>query len=99
MREVGIDIGTAVPSGVDKYLGRLAVRHLIIVCAQAERNCPRIFPGALNRLFWPFDDPAAADGTEAQRLRTFRRVRDEIGERIDAWLLAVSQPALVTEYR
>jgi arsenate reductase len=38
------------------------------------------------RLFWPFDDPAAAAGSEASRLAKFREVRDQINDRILAWL-------------
>jgi arsenate reductase (thioredoxin) len=59
MAEKGIDISGNRPTDVGEYLGRMAVRHLIIVCAGANERCPRVFPGMLNRLFWPFDDPAA----------------------------------------
>lgn len=50
MREKGIDISQQTPTSVGKYLGRLAVRHLIIVCAGANERCPRIFPGMMNRV-------------------------------------------------
>ena len=86
MAEKGIDISGSQPIDVGKYLGRMAVRHLIIVCAGANERCPRIFPGMLNRLFWPFDDPAAFDGTPEATLDEFRRVRDEIEARIQQWL-------------
>jgi arsenate reductase (thioredoxin) len=86
MAEKGIDIGGNRPTDVGKYLGRMAVRHLIIVCAGANERCPRIFPGMLNRLFWPFDDPAAFEGTPQETREEFRRVRDEIEIRIQQWL-------------
>jgi len=86
MAEKGIDISGNRPTDVGKYLGRMAVRHLIIVCAGANERCPRIFPGMLNRLFWPFDDPAAFRGPPAATLEEFRRVRDQIEERIQQWL-------------
>ena len=35
---------------------------------------------------WPFEDPAAATGTDEERLAVFRRVRDEIDHRIQDWL-------------
>jgi arsenate reductase (thioredoxin) len=91
MAEKGIDISDAQPTDVGEYLGRLAVRYLIIVCHGANERCPRIFPGMLNRLFWPFDDPAAFEGTPTARLETFRSVRDEIEMRIHEWLAEVSQ--------
>lgn len=86
MAERGIDIGDQQPTNVGDYLGRLAVRHLIIVCHGANERCPRVFPGMLNRLFWPFDDPAAFVGTPAATLKEFRRVCDEIEARIKQWL-------------
>jgi arsenate reductase len=69
-----------------EFLGRTRVRYAIIVCDNAQRACPRIQPFATETLFWPFDDPAAATGSESTRLAEFRRVRDEIDARITAWL-------------
>jgi arsenate reductase len=80
MAEKGIDISQQEPKNVSDYLGRLAVRHLVIVCDGANEKCPRIFPGMLNRHFWPFDDPAGKSIDE------FRRVRDEIEIQIKQWL-------------
>lgn len=88
MGEIGIDISEQRPTHLKKYLGHISVRHLIIVCNGAEQRCPSIWPGMVYRHYWPFDDPAAFVGTEAETLDEFRRVRDEIGERIGAWLAA-----------
>jgi arsenate reductase len=38
------------------------------------------------RLHWPFDDPAGAAGSEEEKLRVFRRVRDEIKTRLDRFI-------------
>jgi arsenate reductase len=86
MSEKGIDISQNEPKTVGQYLGRLPVRHLIIVCDGANEKCPRIFPGMMNRMFWPFDDPAALDGSDAATLEKFRAVRDQIESRIKQWL-------------
>ncbi len=86
MSEAGIDISGQRPKGVKEYLGRLHVRYLIIVCSEADEACPRVFPGVLNRLFWPFDDPARLTGDDDQIQAGFRRVRDQIADRVDAWL-------------
>lgn len=86
MAERGIEIGEQQPTNVGEYLGRLPVRHLIIVCHGANERCPRVFPGMLNRLFWPFDDPAAFEGTPEEELEKFRSVRDQIEARIHQWL-------------
>jgi arsenate reductase len=87
MAEKDVDIHAARPKNVGDYLGRLNVRHLIIVCAGANEKCPRIFPGMANRMFWPFDDPAAFEGTPTATLEKFRTVRDQIEARIKQWLL------------
>ena len=86
MSEKGIDISNGEPKNVGQFLGRLPVRHLVIVCDGANEKCPRIFPGMMNRMFWPFDDPAAFIGSEAATLEKFRTVRDQIESRIKQWL-------------
>ena len=89
MEEIGVDISGQRSKDVGEYLGKLAVHHLIIVCDQVEAHCPKIFPGALLRYYWPFDDPAAVEGTDDRRREAFRRVRDQIDQRLQAWLSGV----------
>ncbi len=86
MSEIGVDISTHWPKGLQEFLGRIPVRHLIIVCGGADQSCPRIFPGLSERLYWPFDDPAHFEGTPEETLAEFRRVRDEIRARVVEWL-------------
>jgi arsenate reductase (thioredoxin) len=86
MSEVGVDISGQRPKGVKEYLGKLKVRYLIIVCSGADESCPRVFPGVLHRLFWPFDDPARLTGDEEEMQDGFRRIRDEIAAQIEQWL-------------
>lgn len=86
LNEIGIDSSQQWSKNVQEYLGKLPVTYLIIVCGSAEKECPRIWPGALQRLFWPFDDPAAVTGTEEHRLQAFREIRDQIKDRIDEWV-------------
>ena len=54
-------------------------------CDEAQEACPYI-PGHHEQLHWRFDDPAAAAGTDEAGMAVFRRVRDEIAARIDAFL-------------
>ena len=91
MAEKDIDISGQRPKNVADYLGRLLVRHLIVVCQGANESCPRIFPGMQNRMFWPFDDPAAFEGPPAATLESFRTGRDQIETRIKQWLLETPQ--------
>lgn len=86
LSEIGIDPTGLKPKGLDKYLGKAQVRHAVVVCETAQESCPRIYPFALETLYWPFEDPAAFEGTDAERLRKFREVRDEIDLRIQTWL-------------
>jgi len=86
MAERGFDLSDHYSKGPKEFLGKITIRYLIIVCGKAEETCPRTFPGVLFRLFWPFDDPAVATGTEEEKLEKFRQVRDQIDQRIQAWL-------------
>jgi arsenate reductase len=67
--------------------------YLITVCSDAEQNCPTVWPGLTERLYWPLDDPAAATGGEEEVLAVFRRVRDEIEAKVKAWLVEHEVPA------
>jgi len=83
--ELGLDIADARPKGVREYLGKVHFEKVIIVCGDAEEKCPAIF-GPAQRLFWPFADPAALEGSQAEILAGTRRIRDEIDTRIRTWL-------------
>jgi arsenate reductase len=86
MEEVGYDLEGQWSKSVDEYLGKKHFGYLVTVCAEAEKQCPKAFPGVGQRVHWPFDDPAAHEGTEEERLETFRRVRDEIEAKVKAWI-------------
>lgn len=86
MAEVGIDISGQSPTDLAVYLGKVPVRHLMIVCDRANASCPTIWPGMMHRHYWPFDDPAAFTGPDERAIPEFRRVRDEIRERLEQWL-------------
>jgi arsenate reductase len=59
--------------------------YLITVCDDANERCPWV-PGSVRRLHWSFPDPSRATGSEEERLAIFRRVRDQIHERLTDWL-------------
>ena len=85
MAEVGIDISKQHPKPLTKFLGREAVRHLVIVCDHANHTCPKIWPGTFTRDYLPFEDPAEFAGSAQETLEKFREVRDQIGESMQAW--------------
>jgi arsenate reductase (thioredoxin) len=86
MEEVGIDISDQYPKGLRTYMGKMGFNYSIIVCARAERNCPKTFPGVGTRLVWIFDDPRGENVPEEERLEKFREVRDQIEKKILDWL-------------
>jgi arsenate reductase len=86
MQEEGIAISDQRSKGVKEFLGKMAFLYVITVCEKAEKNCPTLFPGALTRLYWPFEDPSAFEGEESERLNKYREIRDLIKERISKWI-------------
>ena len=85
MDEIGVDISGQESKTLERYLGE-PFDYVITVCDEANEACP-FFPGATNRLHWSFEDPSRAEGSEERRLAVFRRVRDEIRERIEQELV------------
>jgi arsenate reductase (thioredoxin) len=84
MREIGIDISAHRSKSVQEFLGQ-DFTCVVTVCDSAQQRCP-IFPGAGKRLHWPLEDPAAVVGSDAERMPVFRRVRDELAERVRDFL-------------
>lgn len=74
MKEVGIDIAGHRAKSIDE-VPCTDIGTVVTLCA--EEGCP-VFPGDVCRLHWPFEDPAAVVGSEAECLEAFRRVRDDI---------------------
>lgn len=88
MAERGIDISGHTSKRYEDVMQK-PWDYLVTVCDDANERCPFV-PGAVKRLHWSFEDPSRATGDDEQRLATFRRVRDQIQERLAAWLKAQS---------
>lgn len=86
MEEAGISMVGQYSKHIKDYLGRENFSYLITVCAGAEENCPSTFPGISQRISWHFDDPAAAIGSEEEKLNKFRQVRDQIEKQVKLWI-------------
>jgi arsenate reductase len=78
MKEIGIDISGHRSKSVDEFASR-DFDYVLTVCDNAKQNCP-FYPGHGNRLHKGFEDPAAVEGPNEERLAAFRKVRDEIRE-------------------
>ena len=87
MKEEGIDLSDKNTNSVyDYYREGRSYDYVITVCSKvAAERCP-IFPGGGQRLHWPFDDPSKAKGSHEEKLVEVRRIRDEIREKILAFL-------------
>lgn len=83
MRELGIDVSSHTSKDVQQFLNE-KFEYVITVCDRAKQACP-IFPGA-EPMHWGFDDPAEAP--PEKQMEVFRRVRNEIQQRLRLFLLA-----------
>jgi arsenate reductase len=83
MREVGIDISGHQSKSVDEFAGQ-NFDYVITVCDNAKESCP-VFPAKTKRVHWSIEDPAAAQGSEEEILTAFRRARDELRARLQAF--------------
>ena len=75
--ELGIDISKHRSKSVTE-IDPATVDTVITLCAEEE--CP-VFLGKAERLHWPLPDPGQG-ATDAEKLETFRQVRDEIHRRL-----------------
>ena len=80
MAEIGIDISGQRSKNVTEFLGQ-PFDFVITLCDSAKQTCP-FFPGKATRLHWDLPDPADATGTEDEIFAVFRKVRDQIKEKI-----------------
>jgi arsenate reductase len=80
MQEVGIDVSRHHSKSLEEFIGQ-PFDYVITLCDNAREACPA-FSGAAHQLHWGFDDPAHASGTNDEKRRVFRRVRDELENRI-----------------
>ena len=84
LAEAGIDASWARSKSVTEFLGQ-PFDYVITVCDQARQSCP-VFPGVHESLHWGYEDPAAAEGTDEERMTVFRRVFTQLGERIGLFI-------------
>ena len=85
MEESGIDIRGQQSDDVRDYL-QSGINILITVCDHAAEVCP-VFPGKVEHIHWSIQDPFQDWAEDESRLPDYRRTRDEIRQRIEAWLL------------
>jgi arsenate reductase len=90
MSEIGLDLAGHRSKTIEEFQGQ-AFAWFITVCDEAQKNCP-VLPGVEDAAHWSIEDPSAAEGSLEERLAVFRRVRDQIRNRIRLFILAGGRP-------
>ncbi len=92
LAEAGIDASFARSKSVTEFLGQ-SFDYVVTVCDQARQSCP-VFPGVHESLHWGYEDPAAAEGTDEERMAVFRKVFIQMAERVKQFAIVTArQPA------
>jgi arsenate reductase (thioredoxin) len=84
MGEANVDISSH-KSKLISELADLDFDFVITLCDNAKQTCP-FFPGTAKNIHIGFDDPrsiTSANTSREEKLKTYRRVRDEIRKMID----------------
>jgi arsenate reductase (thioredoxin) len=70
-----------------KQISEMGTRweYVITLCEAAYEVCPD-YPPKTSRLHWSIEDPSRILGNPSEEIAAFRRVRDELTERIRQWL-------------
>lgn len=84
MAEAGVDISGHQSTHVREVLD-IPFDYVITVCDHARESCP-LFPRPVKKIHKSFDDPpylSKSAKTEEEKLKIYRRVRDEIREFVE----------------
>lgn len=87
MKELDIDISGNSCNAVSEYLPKASeLDYVVTVCDETSaEKCP-LFPGNVKRLHWGFEDPSGLAGSDEEKLQRTREIRDQIKEKVVAWL-------------
>jgi arsenate reductase len=89
MAELGLDISKQRSKSVDDLAGE-QFDLVVTVCDRVKEQCP-IFTGQVKKIHLSFDDPARANGSEEEIMAAFRKVRDEMREKLLPLLTQVGE--------
>jgi arsenate reductase len=80
MKEISIDISNQYSKSINEIPYK-ELNLVITVCGDAKETCP-VIPG-IKREHWEIPDPVKFEGLEEEKLNYFRKIRDEIKERVE----------------
>jgi len=84
LRDAGVTIEGLRSRNVSEFLNQ-RFDYVITVCDDAAEECP-VFPNAAERIHWSFEDPAAVEGTELQKLAAFQHTLQAMRRRLDLFI-------------
>lgn len=91
LEPLGIDMATQRSKSVSEYEDQ-TFDYVITVCDAAAEECP-VFPGAPERIHWSFIDPAAVEGSDADKLRAFQLTVREMKMRLNSFVAVAKRAA------
>jgi len=84
MQEIGIDISNHTSDPISNYLNK-KIDTVITVCDNAKQVCPN-FPGKVEKIHWSIEDPFKGWSFDSKDIDNFRKVREELNQRITDFL-------------
>lgn len=84
LQEIDVSTDGLRSKDLAELLGKRTIHHAIVLCPEAQADCPKLVPFAGTLEYWPLPDPIAA--APEDQLQRFRDVRDELQVRIYGWL-------------
>lgn len=89
MQEAGIDISGQEPQRVAQSV-KEHFSYVVAICDAAREKSP-IFPFTLHLQHWSIVDPNTAAGLPEQRTEAFRRVRDQLRDKVRQFIADTAQ--------
>jgi arsenate reductase len=86
LKEIDIDISKHRSKNLSEFDGQ-TFDDVITLCGDAHETCP-LYVGGTKKTHIGFDDPAKVKGSNEEVLSEFRRVRDDIKEKLTAFFQA-----------
>ena len=84
IEELGLSVDGLESKSVELFVGD-QIDLAVTVCDHAKEACP-VLPGVARMVHWPFEDPADVTGTDDEKIIQFRKIRDQIKNRIEDFL-------------
>ena len=84
IEELGLSVDGLESKSVELFVGD-QIDLAVTVCDHAKEACP-VLPGVARTVHWPFEDPADVTGTDDEKIIQFRKIRDQIKNRIEDFL-------------